>query len=168
MDNLDGLVKSVYRKSWVVYAKSPFGGSKGVINYLARYTHKIAMTNQRIISYDEETVTFSYTDYKHKNQKKVMTISTKEFVRRFAQHILPKRFVRIRHYGILSSSYQKILFPKNKKSPKMDWMEFWKKKGLDVLQCPVCKEGKLEHLFDFCPKRGPPKKINSGQVAKIV
>ena len=166
LDDIDDLVKSVYRKSWVVYAKPPFGGSKGVIDYLARYTHKIAMTNQRIISYDQETVTFSYTDYKHKNQKKVMPLSTKEFIRRFAQHILPKRFVRIRHYGMLSSSYRKILFPKKKKSPKVDWMEFWKKKGLDVLQCPACEKGRLRHLSDFRPKRGPPKKITSRQITK--
>lgn len=161
LDNTTQLFNDLYKKDWVVYAKPPFGGTDGVIRYLARYTHKVAITNHRIIKYDENSVTFSYTDYRHRNQKKQLTLTTKEFVRRFALHILPKGFVRIRHYGILSSSYKKKLFPHlPKPKPKIDWITFWKNKGLDVLQCPYCKTGRLLFLCDLLPKRGPPKRQN--------
>jgi hypothetical protein len=86
------LIESLFAKQWVVYAKRPFGGPRQVIEYLGRYTHKVA---------------FSYKDYRTAGIAKQMTLSNDEFVRRFAQHILPPRFVRIRHYGILSSSWKR-------------------------------------------------------------
>ena len=157
LDNTAQLFIQLSKKDGVVYAKPPFGGTNGVIRYLARYTHKIAITNHRIIKYDNNTVTFSFTDYRHRNQKKQMTLSSQEFVRRFALHILPKGFVRIRHYGILSSSYKKNLFPDFKAvHQKTDWIQLWKTKGLDVLKCPHCKNGLLQYIGDFIPKRGPP------------
>jgi hypothetical protein len=98
---------ALFKKEWVVYAKRPFGSPKSVVEYLGRYTHKIAISNHRILSIDDHTVTISYKDYRAEGQKKTMTLSHEEFIRRFALHILPKRFVRIRHYGILSSTWKR-------------------------------------------------------------
>ena len=105
---IKGLDRSFYdtlfKANWVVYAKQAFGGPKQVIEYLGRYTHKIAISNHRLLNITENEVTFSYKDYRQEGVRKVMTLNPSEFVRRFSLHILPKGFVRIRHYGILSSS----------------------------------------------------------------
>lgn len=91
------LLASLFTKNWVVYAKRPFGGPKQVIEYLGRFTHKVAISNSRIKEVTETAVTFSYKDYKDNGLTKIMTLANAEFTRRFTQHILPKRFVRIRH-----------------------------------------------------------------------
>jgi Putative transposase/Transposase zinc-binding domain len=93
------LIETLFKKDWVVYAKKPFGNPASVIEYLGRYTHKVAISNQRIKDVNKEGVTFQYKDYKQQGIKKEMQLSLQEFVRRFAMHILPHRFVRIRHYG---------------------------------------------------------------------
>ena len=108
----DGLL---FEKNWVVYAKRPLGGPKQVIEYLGRYTHKVAISNHRIKNVTEQEVTINYKDYKDQSKTKQLTLKNEEFTRRFSLHILPKRFVQIRHYGILSSSrkrgkLQKFLF----------------------------------------------------------
>src|SRR5215210_7468052 len=97
-------VDQLYKHNWVVYAKRPFTGPQSVVEYLGRYTHKIAISNHRILNHADNEVTFSYKDYKHGSVKKEMTLDTGEFIRRFSLHVLPKSFVRIRHYGICSSS----------------------------------------------------------------
>jgi hypothetical protein len=101
------LLESLFKTGWVVYAKRPFGGPNQVIEYLGRYTHKVAISNHRIQQVTESHVTFSYKDYKAAGITKQMVLSNEEFTRRFAQHILPKGFVRIRHYGILSSTWKR-------------------------------------------------------------
>ena len=96
-----------FRKSeWVVYAKPPFGGPEAVLAYLSRYTHRVAISNHRLISVDAETVAFRWKDYriKHGNRQKVMRLDTHEFIRRFLSHVLPDGFHRIRHYGFLASA----------------------------------------------------------------
>jgi hypothetical protein len=100
------LYDALFKKKWVVFAKSAFKTNRSVIEYLGRYTHKIAISNYRILDIDTEkrTVTFSLKDYKNNGQKTTQTLSSKEFVRRFSLHILPRGFTRIRHYGILSSA----------------------------------------------------------------
>ena len=98
------LVNELYQKRWVVYAKRPFHGPHSVIEYLGRYTHKIAISNHRITDISDGKVTFRYKDYRQQGAHKTMTLDGLEFIRRFAMHILPKGFVRIRHYGILSST----------------------------------------------------------------
>ena len=100
------LYDNLFKKKWVVFAKEAFKTSHQVIEYLGRYTHKIAISNSRILHVDKEkrTVTFSLKDYRKKGVKTTQTISTKEFVRRFSMHVLPRGFTRIRHYGILSSA----------------------------------------------------------------
>src|SRR5439155_12812124 len=90
------------QKDWVVYAKRPFGGPEQVLKYLARYTHRVAISNQRLLSLAEGRVTFRYQDYADDHRSKTMTLSAEEFLRRFVQHVLPKGFVKVRHYGLLA------------------------------------------------------------------
>jgi hypothetical protein len=93
----------------VVYAKPPFAGPKAVLAYLARYTHRVAISNRRLISFDEAGVTFRYKDYRRTGpeRQQVMTLDTHEFMRRFLLHVLPRGFHRIRHYGLLASATRK-------------------------------------------------------------
>jgi hypothetical protein len=97
------------RKRWVVYAKAPFAGPEAVLAYLSRYTHRVAISNQRLIAYDETGVTFRYKDYRRDGpeRQRVMTLAPHEFIRRFLLHTLPLGFHRIRHYGLLASSARK-------------------------------------------------------------
>jgi hypothetical protein len=98
----------LYRKDWVVYAKRPFGGSTQVLKYLARYTHRVAISNARLTDVSDGQVTFRYKDYADGNAQKLMTLSAEEFLRRFTQHVLPKGFVKIRHYGLLANKQREI------------------------------------------------------------
>jgi predicted RNA-binding Zn-ribbon protein involved in translation (DUF1610 family) len=93
-------------KDWVVYAKPPFGGPQQVLKYLARYTHRVAISNGRLLEVGDGRVTFSYKDYADGHKQKKMTLSAEEFLRRFVQHILPKGFVKVRHYGLLANRYR--------------------------------------------------------------
>jgi hypothetical protein len=96
------LLGTLYRQRWVVYAKPPFGGAANVYRYLGRYTHRVAISNRRLVSLKEDRVTFSYKDYADGARGKQMTLDAEEFIRRFLLHVLPKGFVRIRHYGLLA------------------------------------------------------------------
>jgi hypothetical protein len=93
-------------KAWVVYSKPPFGGPEQVLKYLARYTHRVAISNQRLVALAEGRVSFRYKDYAADRQEKIMTLSAEEFLRRFVQHVLPMGFVKIRHYGLLGNRYR--------------------------------------------------------------
>lgn len=94
---------AVQRKEWVVYAKQPFGGPSQVLDYLGRYTHRVAISNHRLLNLAEGQVSFRWRDYRHGNQEKVMTLEAGEFLRRFLLHVLPRGFQRLRHYGFLSN-----------------------------------------------------------------
>ena len=96
----------LHAKDWVVYAKPPFGGPEQVLKYLARYTHRVAISNRRLVQLKDGLVTFRYKDYAHAGQEKLLTLSAEEFLRRFVQHVLPKGFMKIRHYGLLSSRHR--------------------------------------------------------------
>lgn len=150
----EDLYSSLYKSKWVVYAKPP-PSNKGLIAYLARYTHQIAITSSRIRSHSTTKVTFRYKDYRHGNQQKVMTLSPWEFVRRFAQHILPHGFTRIRHYGILHPSWRSELFP-DIHGPTEDWLKFWAERKLNLVLCPHCLQGNLRQIGEIPPQRGPP------------
>jgi Putative transposase/Transposase zinc-binding domain len=104
------LLKPLRRKNWFVYAKRPFAGPKAVLAYLSRYTHRVAISNTRLIAHDGRGVTFRYKDYREGGlaQRKVMTLGTDEFIRRFMLHILPKGFHRIRHYGLFASTVRAV------------------------------------------------------------
>jgi Putative transposase/Transposase zinc-binding domain len=99
-------LRTLYRHDWVVYLKPPFGGPAHVLNYLARYTHRVAISNHRLLAFDGENVTFRWKDYAHRNKKRKMTLSVHEFLRRFLLHVLPPGFVRIRHYGFLANRHR--------------------------------------------------------------
>ena len=96
-------VRSLYRQTWVVYAKPPFGSPSHVLHYLARYTHRVAISNHRLVDVTDDTVSFRWKDYRHGSRVRTLTLESEEFLRRFLLHILPKRFVRIRYFGFLAS-----------------------------------------------------------------
>ncbi len=96
-------LSSLRHKEWVVYAKRPFGGPNQVLKYLARYTHRVAISNSRLVDVSDGKVTFGYKDYADANQHKTLTLGADEFLRRFTQHVLPKRFMKVRHYGLLAN-----------------------------------------------------------------
>lgn len=147
------LRNTLFKKDWVVYAKRPFGNAQSVIEYLGRYTHKIAISNHRLKAVDDKQVTFAYKDYKASGIQKQMSLTHKEFVRRFAMHVLPKRFVKMRHYGLLSSTWKraklKALQSALKVQPKAA------EKSMKWRKCPCCKTGNLITIEIF-GSRGPP------------
>ena len=104
-------LRTLFRQNWVVYAKPPFGGPQHVIAYLARYTHRVAISNHRLVAFHDDRVTFRWKDYAHGNKKKMMTLSSQEFLRRFLLHVLPRGFVRIRFFGFLANRSRATLLP---------------------------------------------------------
>jgi hypothetical protein len=160
------LQDNLYKKAWVVYAKRPFAHPANVVEYLGRYTHKIAISNHRIKNTDGSSVTFSYKDYKDGAGKKEMQLDALEFIRRFSMHILPRGFTRIRHYGILSSTSKTTCIPKARgqlpgptQTKPQDKRET---KPYNPLLCPCCKTETMV-LLELIPKRGPPVKNRVGK-----
>lgn len=154
----------LYEKPWIVFAKRPFLGPNQVIEYLGRYTHKIAISNHRIKAINQGKVTFSYKDYRHHGKQSEMTLDAKEFLRRFCLHILPKGFRKIRHYGFLASRNKKKLRLQQKRQgivsqtkEKPKWKEITLEKlGFDVDACPCCKGGKMIRIQSFAANAPPP------------
>ena len=105
-------LRPLFRQDWVVYAKPPFGGPHHVLGYLARYTHRVAITNHRLVAFQHDQVTFRWNDYAHGNKKRKMTLSAPEFLRRFLLHVLPRGFVRIRSFGFLANRSRATLLPR--------------------------------------------------------
>ncbi len=153
------LFEKLFAKDWVVYAKRPFGSPRSVIEYLGRYTHKVAISNQRIQSVNKAGVSFLYKDYKAQGSQKEMQLSLAEFVRRFAQHILPHRFVRIRHYGFLSSTWKRKKLKELQK--RLGVLAYPHPTQTLLHKCPTCKTGVLLTIEAF-GKRGPPAKYFKG------
>ena len=104
-------LRSLFRHDWVVYAKRPFGGPEHVLHYLARYTHRVAISNHRIVNVADGQVTFRWKDYAHGSKQRTMTVSGEEFLRRFLLHVLPRGFVRIRFFGFLANRRRAKLLP---------------------------------------------------------
>ena len=104
-------LRILFRNNWVVYAKRPFKSAEHVLQYLARYTHRVAISNHRLIEFKDNTVTFRWKDYAHGNKKRKMAVSADEFLRRFLLHLLPRGFVRIRHFGFLAARSRTRLVP---------------------------------------------------------
>jgi hypothetical protein len=104
-------LRSLFRHDWVVYAKPPFGGPQHVLHYLARYTHRVAISNHRLVAFTDGKVTFRWKDYAHHNKQRLMTVTAEEFLRRFFLHVLPHGFVRIRFFGFLANRRRKSLLP---------------------------------------------------------
>lgn len=149
--NYKNLISAMYEKEWVVYCKPPFKNARYVIEYLGRYTHRVAISNERILDTSNGEVKFKWRDYKDGNKNKEMTISAEEFIRRFQMHILPPHFVKIRHFGILGNRNKstKLKFCKKltntsivfQKQSALDLLK--KKLGIDFNLCPSCKIGHL-------------------------
>src|SRR6266851_3248322 len=134
-------LRQLFTKEWVVYAKPPFGGAEHVLNYLARYTHRVAISNHRLVSFKEDHVSFRWKDYACGSKQKVMTVSADEFLRRFLIHLLPKGLVRIRHFG---------LFANRKRSASLLRCRFLLKVDApppqpapSQIKCPLCSEPML-------------------------
>lgn len=154
------LIDVCYEINWYSYTKRTFSGPLAVVKYLGRYTHRIAISNQRIISFDKETVTFEVKDYKNNNKKKTVTMKGTEFIRRFLMHVLPNRFVKIRHYGLLANRNRKtklVLCRKLTKTPSYKPL-FEGKSTLeivsilfekDVTLCPECKKAHLTEIYSW-------------------
>ena len=104
-------VRSLFPQDWVVYAKPPFGGPQHVLHYLARYTHRVAISNHRLVHFADGQVTFRWKDYAHRSKQKLMTVTAEEFLRRFLLHVLPHGFVRIRFFGFLTNRRRKAMLP---------------------------------------------------------
>lgn len=146
--------ESLFKNDWVVYCKRPFLGPPQVIEYLGRYTHKIAISNHRIKALEDGKVKFTVKDYRHGGKKSLLRLCDAEFIRRFALHVLPKGFVRIRHYGILSSYHKKNSIAELQQI--LGRVELPERKPLQHQVCPVCKKGKLVTIHVFTA-RGPPR-----------
>jgi DNA-directed RNA polymerase subunit RPC12/RpoP len=101
-------LRQLFRQDWVVYAKPPFGGAEHVLNYLARYTHRVAISNHRLVAFENDRVSFRWRGYAHGGKKKIMTLSADEFLRRFLLHVLPGGLVRIRHFGLFANRRRKV------------------------------------------------------------
>lgn len=159
------IAQQAFAKKWVVYAKRPFANPQTVVEYLGRYTHKIAISNHRITQVDSQQVSFSYKDYRSAAQKKISCVSGVEFLRRFAYHVLPRGFMRIRHYGFLAgrNKPRELNLAKadlgEKAWEKLDisWQELAEKKlGIKPNVCPYCNTPTMVCIDIQVPPRGPP------------
>ena len=151
-ENFDNLMAKLYNKEWVSYCKPPFRDAACVIRYLGRYTHRVAISNNRIISEKNGEVTFKYRDYKDNRKMKEMTLKAHEFIRRFLMHILPPRFMKIRHYGLLGNRNKtkklaickKLTKTANFEKLELNTLQIIKKTlGVDFNLCPVCHKGHM-------------------------
>lgn len=138
------LLNDVGKKKWVVYAKRPFGGPEQVLRYLARYTHKIAISDRRIVDVDETTVSFSWKDYRDGAQRKIMRLHSHEWLRRFTTHVLPRGFVRLRGFGFLANAHKaakleviRALLHVEQPAPPVEDVE------RPHCACPVCGRGEF-------------------------
>ncbi|MCP4601229.1 MAG: hypothetical protein GY847_12015 [Proteobacteria bacterium] len=165
------LLKKAARPSWVIYAKAPFAGPDQVLRYLGQYTHRIAISNHRLVSMEGRQVTFRYKDRADDNKQKTMTLDAVDFLLRFLTHIMPKGFIRIRHFGLLANAVREKAIARcrehldaNHQSDgdtlqdpeEQTWQQLLERvTGIDVTQCPVCKIGHLfqrESIFKKEPK----------------
>jgi len=141
---------------WVVYAKPPFGGPEQVLNYLGRYTHRVAISNNRLLAIHNGKVTFRWKDYRHHHRQRTMTLEVDEFIRRFLLHVLPDGFQRIRHYGFLGNRYRKAklslcrpllgvaLTAVAQRTDQPDYRDLYEKlTGKSLRDCPVCHRGHM-------------------------
>ena len=148
-------LEPLYSKSWVVYVKRPFGGPEQVLEYLGRYTHRVGISNARILEVTDEQVAFSYRDRKHDAGKKTMRLHGVEFLRRFFLHVLPKRFTRIRNYGFLGNAVRKANIPLIREligQPMPDPVDetpierIARVYDIDLNACPNCRTGRMENV----------------------
>jgi len=154
---------------WVVHAKPPFGGPEQVLNYLGRYTHRVAISNNRLLDIEDGKITFRWKDYRHNDRPRVMTLEADEFIRRFLLHVLPDGFQRIRHYGFLAHRYRKAklalcrqllgvaLTAVVKRQDQPDYRDLYEKlTGRSLRECPVCHAGHMVVIASLPASGRPP------------
>lgn len=171
------LIRELYRTQWVVYAKPPFRGPDTVLEYLARYTHRVAISNYRLREMADGKVTFTYRDRTEGNLEKECTLSAEEFIRRFLLHVLPRGFMRVRHFGFLANRGKAQNLARCRQllgadpPPESDRQEgaretMLRLTGVDITRCPRCQRGQMQTIEVFDPvsparkthqsRRGPP------------
>jgi len=162
--------RTLCEHQWVVYAKKPFGGPQQVLDYLGRYTHRVAISNNRLAAIEDDRVSFRFKDYAHGNRRKMLTLEAGEFIRRFLRHVLPRGFMRIRHYGLLANRAkarklararealdqpQPAPPPSQPESLEAFWLRV---AALDIHRCPHCHAGRMVLVASLYSQlaRGPP------------
>jgi len=166
------LLRKLRSTPWVVYAKPPFGGPEQVLAYLGRYTHRIALSNHRLLAFHDGVVQLRWRDYADGQRPKVLTLPAEELLRRFLLHILPDGFVRIRHFGLLAPRRRRAALarcrdllahaPPPPPPPHEPALETLRRlTGIDLLQCPVCREGTLHVVAHLAPGSPAPPPLDS-------
>ena len=162
------LLGALRAKAWVVYAKRPFAGPAQVLDYLGRYTHRAAISNERIVAMNSGRVYFRFKDYAQDARRRIMALEADEFLRRFALHILPRGFMRIRHYGLLANRNKRALLadaraaldvpaPAPTSAPPESVADFWQRvSGIDITRCTHCGLGTLHLIAVIAPQPRPP------------
>jgi hypothetical protein len=154
------LIDTVKAKQWIAYTKQPFGGPEQVLEYLGRYTHRVAITNNRIVALAKAKVTFTYRDSCDENKAKQLTVNAEEFIRRYLLHILPSGFMKIRYFGFLANTNKKecIQLIRQLINPDLKVIEKQKETiqeimlrltGTDISRCPECGKGKMVYMEDL-------------------
>ncbi|MCK4664868.1 MAG: IS91 family transposase [Bacteroidales bacterium] len=155
------LIDKAWAKKWVVFSEPSFADADRVIKYLGQYTHRVAISNHRLQNIDNKIVSFFYKDYKDNSKRKLTAISGVEFLRRFCMHILPKGFVKIRYYGILSNRFGKQVamyrIPKLNPGKESVQQRLQRLTGFDVYKCPYCKKGRMHSIEELPRIRSPMK-----------
>jgi hypothetical protein len=160
------------RAEWVVYAKPPFGGPQQALEYLGRYTHRVAISNNRLLGFDDGNVSFKWKDYRHAARNKIMRLQGQEFIRRFLLHVLPPGLQRIRHYGLLGNRHRAAKLVRCREllaapAPEvvlpeapLDYLDRYQRlTGVSLRDCPQCGRGTMVCIESFLPgtlPRGPP------------
>jgi hypothetical protein len=168
-------LESVRKAKWVVYAKRPFAGPEQVLDYVGRYTHRVAISNHRLLDIDGGQVSFRYKDYRNSNRQRTMTLTAEEFIRRFLLHVLPRGFHRIRYYGFLGNRFRQeklalcrqLLGMAPQQVPQtqpvdLDYQDHHEQlTGISLRICPVCHRGHMVVVEQLKPARTPPIKDSS-------
>lgn len=154
-------LKPLWKQKWVVYAKPPFGSAQKVVDYLGRYTHRVAISNNRLVTFQDGQVSFKWRDSRRGNKLDIMTLEAAEFIRRFLLHVLPRGLMRIRHYGVLGNRCRKgqlsacrtlLDQPEPIPRPPESVAELMRRlKGIDIDRCPHCQKGRLEVIMTIHP-----------------
>jgi len=167
-ENFQTVLQGCRKAEWVVYSKPPFGGPQQVLDYLGRYTHRVAISNDRLVRLQDGEVTFRWKDYRQGNKQKRMTLKAEEFIRRFLLHVLPSGFVRIRHFGFLANCHHATKLalcrellglpqvgPEQSSTPR-DWETLYETlTGESLTLCPACHQGRMITVEILPPQKQP-------------
>jgi hypothetical protein len=176
-DTFRSYLAATHKNDWVVYSKPPFGGPEQVLKYLARYTHRVAISNRRILSLEDGKVSFSWKDYANGSRRRVMTLDAVEFIRRFLLHVLPDGFVRIRNYGLLANCVKRsnlklcreLLAATADPEPSECIPDELQDAADSVseqhsVRCPLCKRGYMVVVQELSPEEGDTTRWPSPQL----